>query len=338
MGHMDPVKPTSDEQLKVEVALRHAKVIDDNFKFNDIAGAIGWCAFDYYTHVDFGSGDHICPHGAFDMFRNKKHTAAIYASQSDERPMLEVISNMKPGDRPEAKYCDIYVATNCDYFDLYKNDEFVTRYYPKRDLFKYLPHPPILIDDIVGETLKEDKLPKKSWKKVAKMLSHAALQGYNNLSMGELLYLGVMAKKYHYNHAELVELFNTYVGSWGGIAKVYTFKGYKDGKLVVTKEVGPSRKFDLEVTTTKTELVNADTYDGLRISLRHIDEHGCTMQYSNRVIEIETDGPIKVLGDKSQALIGGQLSLYVLSKKETGPAHIKIKMGDIVKEITINVK
>ena len=338
MGHMDPVKPTSDEQLKVEVALRHAKVIDDNFKYNDIAGAIGWCAFDYYTHVDFGSGDHICPHGALDMFRNKKHTAAIYASQSDETPMLEVISNMKPGDRPEAKYCDIYVATNCDYFDLYKNDEFVTRYYPKRDQFKYLPHPPILIDDIVGETLKEEKLPKKSWKKVAKMLSHAALQGYNNLSMGELLYLGVMAKRYHYNHAELVELFNHYVGSWGGIAKVYTFKGYKDDKLVITKEVGPSRKFDLEVTTTKNELVNAETYDGLRISLRHIDEHGCLMQYSNRVIEIETDGPIKVLGDKHQALIGGQLSLYVFSKKQSGEAHVKIKMDDIAKDITISVK
>ena len=338
MGHMDPVKPTSDEQLKVEVALRHARVIDDNFKLKDIAGAIGWCAFDYYTHVDFGSGDHICPHGALDMFRNKKHTAAIYASQSDETPMLEVISNVKPGDRPEAKYCDIYVCTNCDYFDLYKNDELVTRYYPKRDQFKYLPHPPILIDDIVGETLKEEKLPKKSWRKVAKMLSHAALQGYNNLSKSELLYLYFMSKKYHYNHAELVDLFNTYVGSWGGIAKVYTFKGYKDGKLVVTKKVGPSREFDLEITMSKKELVNADTYDGLRISLRHLDEHGSLMQYSNRVIDIEASGPIKVLGDKHQALIGGQLSLYVFSENKKGEGKIKIKMGEIEKEVSIQVK
>ena len=338
MGHMDPVKPTSDEQLKVEVALRHARVIDDNYKLKDIAGAIGWCAFDYYTHVDFGSGDHICPHGALDMFRNKKHTASIYASQSDETPMLEVISNVKPGDRPEAKYCDIYVCTNCDYFDLYKNDELVTRYYPKRDQFKYLPNPPILIDDIVGETLKEEKLPKKSWRKVAKMLSHAALQGYNNLSKSELLYLYFMSKKYHYNHAELVDLFNTYVGSWGGIAKVYTFKGYKDGKLVVTKRVGPSREFDLEVTMSKKELVNSETYDGLRISLRHLDEHGSLMQYSNRVIDIEASGPIKVLGEKHQALIGGQLSLYVFSENKKGEGKIKIKMGEIEKEVSIQVK
>ena len=81
LGHMDPVKPTSDERTKVEVALRHAKVQDDNFRYDDIAGAIGWCAFDYHTHVDFGSGDHICPHGVYDMYRNPKHSSYIYASR-----------------------------------------------------------------------------------------------------------------------------------------------------------------------------------------------------------------------------------------------------------------
>ena len=338
MGHMNPVKPTSDEPLKVEVALRHAKVIDDNFKYDDIAGAIGWCAFDYYTHVDFGSGDHICPHGALDMFRNYKPTASIYASQGSKEPMLEVISNMKPGDRIEARYCDIYVATNCDYFELYKNDELVTRFYPKRDLFKYLPHPPILIDDIVGDTLKETKLPKKSWRKVAKMLSHAALQGYGNLSKKELLYLYVMSKKYNYNHAELVELFNTYVGSWGGIAKVYTFKGYKNNQLVVTKEVGPSKSFDLKVDVSKSLLENKETYDACQIHLHHIDEHGSLMQYSNRVIGIETEGPIRILGGNHQALIGGQLTIYVLSENKPGQAKVTIKIDNLVKEILLQVK
>ncbi len=337
MGHMDPVKSTSDERLKVEVALRHAKVIDDNYKYQDIAGAIGWCAFDYHTHVDFGSGDHICPHGAFDLFRNPKHTAYIYASQSEVKPILEVISNMKPGDYPEAKYCDIYVATNCDYFDLYKNDELIKRYYPKKDQFKYLPHPPILVDDIVGETFKEEKFPKKSLPKIAKMLSHAATQGYNNLSLGELLYLGMMSKKYKADHAYLVAMFNTYVGSWGGIAKTYTFKGYKNDQLVVTKKVGASKKFDLCVEANKTELKNEDTYDGLRISIRHVDENGSLMQYSNRVVHIQSEGPIKVLGDEYQSLIGGQLSLYVLSLGNKGKAKVTIKMDDIVKEIEINV-
>ena len=170
------------------------------------------------------------------------------------------------------------------------------------------------------------------------MLSHAATQGYNNLSPSELLYLGVMSKKYNADQAYLVNMFNTYVGSWGGIAKTYTFKGYKDGQLVVTKKVGPSKKFDLFVEANKTVLKNEETYDGLRISLKHIDENGSLMQYSNRVIHIKTEGPIRVLGDDHQALVGGQLSLYVLSKGDKGKAKVTIKMDDIIKEVEIDVQ
>ena len=147
-----------------------------------------------------------------------------------------------------------------------------------------------------------------------------------------------MMKKYKIAYAELVDYYNTHVGSWGGIAKTYTFKGYKNDQLVIEKKVGPSKKFDLEVKPTKNELVNGDTYDGLRIALRHIDENGSTMQYSNRIISIETEGPIRVLGDKHQALLGGQLSLFVLSENQKGKAKIKISMDDITKEIEIEVK
>ena len=335
---MDPVKPTSDERTKVEVALRHAKVIDDNFKYQNIAGAIGWCAFDYHTHVDFGSGDHICPHGAYDLYRNSKHTAAVYASQNDKTPMLEVISDMKPGDYPEARYFDIYVCTNCDYFDLFKNDEFVARYYPKRDQFKYMPHPPILVDDLVGKTFKEKRFKEKSWPRIAKMFTHAATQGFNALTLKEKLYLALMMSKYKVTYAELVDLYNTYVGSWGGIAKTYTFKGYKNDTLVVEKKVGPSKSFDLDIRASKEALENKETYDALSIHVKHIDENGSLMQYSNRVIHIEVSGPVKVLGDEYQSLLGGQLTLYVLSENKSGKAKIKISMDDISKEIDIEVK
>ena len=338
LGHMDPVKPTSDERTKVEVALRHAKVIDDNYKYENICGAIGWCAFDYHTHVDFGSGDHICPHGVYDLYRNPKHSARIYASQLVKEPMLEVISNMKPGDYPEARYFDIYVATNCDYFDLLKNDEFVARYYSKNDQFKYLPHPPILVDDLVGKTFKEERFNKKSWPRIAKMFTHAATQGFNALTLKEKLYLAYMMKKYKVTYAELVDYYNIHVGSWGGMAKTYTFKGYKNDQLVIEKKVGPSKKFDLQVEVSKTVLKNEETYDAARVTIKHIDENGSLMQYSNRVIKIETEGPIKVLGDSAQALLGGQLSLFVFSKNEPGKSRLTISMDGIVKEIKFEVK
>lgn len=50
--------------------------------------------FDYPTHKDFGSGDRVCYHGVMDAFRNPKLAAALYASQGDKTPVLEIGSSM----------------------------------------------------------------------------------------------------------------------------------------------------------------------------------------------------------------------------------------------------
>ena len=337
MGHMDPVKPYSDETKRIEVALRHAKVIDDNYKHENACGAIGWCFVDYHSHTDFGSGDHICPHGVMDLYRNPKYSAYIYASQQDETPVLEVLSNMKPGDVPEAIFNDIYVATNCDYVELYKNDEFVTKLQPKSDRFKYLKHPPILLEDIVGETFKEDKFPKKIHLKIARMFSYAAMHGFNHLPLKTKLYLAWCMFKYKVSYTDLVGYWNKYVGAWGGKAKTYKFVGYKDGNKVKEVELGPSDEFDLEVVPNKTVLENKETYDTLKLTLRHIDSHKSLMQYSQRIVEIETSGPIQLVGPKHQTLVGGQLTLYVNSLNKKGSASILVKMDDIVKKVNISV-
>ena len=338
MGHMDPVKPTSDEQKRIEVALRHAKVIDDNYKHENACGAIGWCFVDYHSHTDFGSGDKICPHGVMDLYRNPKYTSYIYASQQENKPFLDVLSNLKPGDVPEAIFSDIYVATNCDYVELYKNDELVNRFYPVNDKFKYLKHPPILIDDIVGFTFKEDKFPIRSHLKIAKMFSYAAMHGFNHLPLKNKLYLGYMMMRYKISYTELVGYWNKYVGAWGGKAKTYKFKGYINDKVVSELSIGPSDSFDLLVNTNKEELVNEDTYDTLIIRVKHVDSHYRLMQYSDRIIDIKVEGPLELIGKPQQVLLGGQLSIYVKSKNEKGTGKVVIKMDDITKEITVPVK
>lgn len=337
MGHMDPVKPNSDETKRIEVAIRHAKVIDDNFKHEKACGAIGWCFVDYHSHTDFGSGDHICPHGVLDLYRNPKYSAAIYASQQDKIPVLEVLSNMKPGDVPEAIFNDIYVATNCDYVELYKNDELVTKLLPKHDKFKYLKHPPILLDDIVGLTFNEDKFPKKIHLKIARMFSYAAMHGFNHLPLKMKLYLAWCMVRYKMNYTDLVGYWNKYVGAWGGMAKTYKFVGYKDGNKVKEVELGPSNEFDLEVIPSKLVLENKDTYDTIKINLRHIDSHNSLMQYSQRIIKVETSGPIQLAGPNLQTLVGGQLTLYINSLNKSGNAKVNIEMEGIKKTLNLEV-
>ena len=340
MGHMDPTKATSDVTNKAEQALRHLRVINDNLKYDNIAGAIGWCFADYHTHGDFGSGDHICPHGVFDIYRNKKYAASAYSSQQDDFPVLEVLSNMKPGDLDNAIFGEIYVLTNCDYVKLYKNDEFVGDFYPlsKDKRFSNLKHPPIYIDDLVGETFKEERFNKKSWKKIGKMFSYAAIHGFNKMKKSQLLYLAMMMAKYKLSYAELVAYWNKHVGSWGGIAKRYRYDGIKDGKVVKSVTIGPSYKFDLNLTTNKNELVNEDTYDTLRISLEYVDEYNSIMEYANKPINVSVSGPIELIGESSQVLNGGKLSLYIKSKQEKGTGKVTIKLEDITKVIEIPVR
>ena len=339
MGHMDPVKITSDTPTRIKVALEHLKVINDNFKYDQVCGAIGWCFVDYHTHVDFGSGDHICAHGVMDMYRNPKLTASVYGSQQDDFPVLEVLTNMKPGDFPAAIFDDIYVITNCDYIKLFKNGEYVGKFYPKKSKeFGDLKHPPILVDDIVGETFKEDRFPCKIHIKIAKMLSFAAIHGFGNLPMRIKLYLGWCMFKYKMTYTDLVGYWNKYVGSWGGKAMTYTFKGYKNDEEVISKELGPSSKFTYDIRVKKTELINEDTYDTTQIKIAYKDEHGMIANYSNRIIKVETEGPVELIGPKEQVIAGGQLTLYIKSKNEKGPAKVTLKMDDITRVINLEVK
>ena len=337
LGHMDPYKATADLDRKIEVAKRHMKVLDDNYKFSNISGAIGWCFVDYHTHIDFGSGDHICAHGVLDMYRNPKFSSYVYASQREDKPVMEILSNIKPGDLAEAIYGDIYVATNCDYVALYKNDEFVANFYPNKKEYKYVKHPLILIDDLVGKTFHEERFKPKHWARMGKTFSYYAIHGFTKMKLKDSLFLARMMLAYRMKYDDLVYYWNKHVASWGGIAKKWTFKGYKGEKEVIVKEVGPSKVFDLKVETNRDYLEEKDTYDVLRIKLSHVDEYDSLMYYSQRVISIKAEGPIELIGPENQTLLGGQLSVYIRSKGK-GQGKVTLLMDDIQKEIAIEVR
>ena len=60
------------------------------------------------------------------------------------------------------------------------------------------------------------------------------------------------------------------------------------------------------------------------------------MHYSQRIINIKTEGAIELIGDENQTLLGGQLSIYIRSK-EKGHGKVILKMDNIEKEITFEV-
>ncbi|ODT73190.1 MAG: beta-D-galactosidase [Pelagibacterium sp. SCN 63-23] len=146
-GHMYPTKSWDQEQRQAEHVLRHLEVMNAAYGDPEIAGCIGWCAFDYNTHKDFGSGDRICHHGVMDMFREPKFAAYAYISQCDpsDEPILKPVTFWARGERNIGGVLPLIVLTNCDEIELAYGNNPPKRFRPDREAFPHLPHAPVII-------------------------------------------------------------------------------------------------------------------------------------------------------------------------------------------------
>jgi beta-galactosidase len=147
-GHMYPTKRFDAEHRQAEHVTRHLQVLNAAYGNPVIAGAIGWCMFDYNTHKDFGAGDRICHHGVMDIFREPKFAAHAYASQCspDEQVVLEPVTYWARGEKDRCDVLPVIVLTNCDYVELKVGDFAPKRAEPDRARYPHLPHAPVIFD------------------------------------------------------------------------------------------------------------------------------------------------------------------------------------------------
>jgi beta-galactosidase len=143
VGHTFPTKTIDNVERLTEHTLRHARIHDQLASNPQYAGGIGWCAFDYNTRGDFGSGDHICYHGVSDIFREPKPAAGFYKSQCDpaEQVVLEPAFHWARGDE-SVGFSRAVVSSNCDHLKFYIDDKLVAEADPDRAQFAHLRYPP----------------------------------------------------------------------------------------------------------------------------------------------------------------------------------------------------
>jgi beta-galactosidase len=146
-GHMFPTKIFDHEERLIEHALLHAKIQNLQMGNPKIAGAIGWCAFDYATHIEFGSGDRICYHGVMDIFRNPKWAAYFYQSQQDpsRHIILQAATHWTMGDRSAGGNDPLTVFSNCDQVEVIIGDNSLGKFNPDRENYPHLSYPPFTI-------------------------------------------------------------------------------------------------------------------------------------------------------------------------------------------------
>jgi beta-galactosidase len=154
VGHTYPTKTIDNKERLVEHTIRHARVHDQLASDPQYAGGIGWCAFDYNTHSDFGSGDRICYHGVTDIFREPKPAAGFYKSQCDpsEEIVLEPAFHWARGDE-SVGFTKALVCSNCDHLKFYVAGKLVAEADPDRAQFPHLRFAPFTAD--LGQAVHE---------------------------------------------------------------------------------------------------------------------------------------------------------------------------------------
>lgn len=164
VGHTFPTKTTDDDERQREHTLRHARIHNQIASDPQYAGGIGWCAFDYNTHANFGAGDRICYHGVTDIFREPKAAAGFYKSQCDpsEEIVLEPAFHWANSDE-STNFTKAVVCSNCDHLKFYLRAvgddkapwDLIAELDPDRTEFQHLTYGPFILD--------RDSLKRHDW-------------------------------------------------------------------------------------------------------------------------------------------------------------------------------
>lgn len=340
-GHMYPTKAFDWEEHRVEHAIRHANVLDAIAGEEDIAGSFGWCMTDYNTHKDFGSGDRICYHGVLDMFRNPKLAADIYACQQEKKQVLSLSSSMDIGEHPGCNRGKTWIFTNADSVKMYKNNRFIKEYKKEDSCYKNLAHGPILIDDFIGDAvIKGENFKPKQAQEITEALNLFARFGPANLPKRVYLTALKMIFLYRMKPTQAVELYNRYIGDWGGTSTVYRFEAIKDQKVIQTLVKEPMTGMELWVEADHTELKEDHTYDVAAVRIRVQDENGNLLSFCNEPVVLNLEGPAELIGESVISLKGGMTGTYIKTTGKAGKAVLTIKTaqaGEVKQEFTISI-
>jgi len=147
VGHTFPTKTIDAYERQLEHVIRHARVHDNLASDPQYSGGIGWCAFDYNTHNNFGSGDRICYHGVTDIFRTPKPAAGFYKSMAsrEEEIVLEPAFYWARNDE-SSNFDHALICSNVDTIRMTttnkRGEHLIAEGGPDREQFPHLKYPP----------------------------------------------------------------------------------------------------------------------------------------------------------------------------------------------------
>lgn len=243
--------------------------------------------------------------------------------------MLDISSTMDIGEHPGSNRGRTYIFSNADSVKMYKNDHFIKEFTHESSDHKHLVNAPIKIDDYIGDILeKQEGMPHKQAEEVKSILNEVAKFGLYNMSKAAYIKAGKMMVMYHMSMDDAVELYNKYIGDWGGESTTYKFEAIKDGEVVKTIIKAPMTEAKLKVNADHTSLVEKNSYDVALVRIEAVDNYGNRLPFYNDPVVLEAKGSIELIGPGVVALSGGMFGAYVKTKGRKGKGSLTIKMSN----------
>jgi len=219
----------------------------------------------------------------------------------------------------------------------YKNGHRIKEYVPdhgSRSRYGHLAHPPILIDDYIGDTLEiGEQMPHAQAADISKLLNETARYGLYDLPKTAYAKAGHVLLKYRMNLSDMTELYTKYIGGWGGASTIFEFAAIKDGQEVKRISKAPVEKKVLYAEADRLLLHEGKSYDVAAVRIRLVDEYGNTLPFANDPVTLKAEGAVELIGPDILSLQGGMGGTYVRTTGEAGEGRLTIRTPEGLEEM-----
>ena len=234
----------------------------------------------------------------------------------------------------------IEVFTNCDYIEVYKNGNYVDKFYPDRNSYKGLSHPPIVINHLVLQNCDlgiegEDREKLRTF-----VVEKVKNQTIYNISDEELEYLQDICDKSNLDMPKLRDLIDNAAHGWGSFANNITLKGYVNDELVISEIVGEKNYAKMLSVKADDDVLysDKDSFDATRVVVKLLDNLGNMCTFSNDCVDVEIIGSAKIMGPSRFSLQGGCSAFWIKTLDKKDLVNIIVRSSYLKDEIKIVIK
>ena len=326
------------EYASLNNALSYASKISLVNSDNNVYGFIAAYMSDYVSNNGYGDNDNVNRNGLLNGFRVKKLVSYIYASQTDYNPILRLCTYAEEQSLNNHSTKTIIAFTNCDYIELYNGEELIKRFDANRSYYSNLKHPPIIIDDFIGNQLETVENYQHSQAIVLKdILDSFRMKCLDHYDSKDIIKLNKSLTKIDVTYDKLLELYHKYVYGVGDNQE-YKVIGYKDNNPSITKYYRNNVEINYIANLSSDVLEDANTYDVVQVFIQAVDNQHNELYDHYTNVSVLPNTMVEVLGPTHFPLIAGQASFYVKSKGVSGKTKIEMIVGNNKIEIILDIK